>query len=441
MNLSVLVWIGMVVVLSGLAFRRPAYGVSLYMFTFFITPMYWWWGDIVEGYRWNLFAAVILFGSVLLKTNHARSDLNGPSKFMALIAILMAVNALFVHFVLAVDRELSSTLMILLLKIVMLHFVMVAAIRTPADVRIVLWSIVLFASYIGYEATINDRGRFIAGRLEGIGAAGVRNANELASLLGAVIPLGGYLFLTGKPLEKIVAAFATALSLNMVLLCSSRGTFLGLIAAAIIILTMAPKGVRKTVLKGLALGSVALILLLRDPDIVARFMTIFVSAEERDNSAAGRLDIWRAALKQIADYPLGAGGESFSRALGRTYFGRGRSVHNGYLNEMCNWGLQGFALRMAFLTTALLLVRNSGRQSARASNQNESLLAACLMSAMAGTLVTALFGDYLDDEWLVWLAALICVQSRVLGAIPTGATEETRRSVGAGATPASAAAK
>jgi putative inorganic carbon (HCO3(-)) transporter len=424
MSLTLLAWLATFAVLAGLSMRRPAYGVSLYLFTYFINPTFWWWGDPIAAFRWNLFAGVILLTALILQRNRSPEFAGRDSDQLGLIAVLMAVNALGVHLILAPAPDLSARLLILLFKFVLLYFLMIASVRTRADLRLVLWSMITYASYIGYEVLVNDRGRSIAGRLEGIGAAGVQSSNELASLLLSIMPFGGYLFLTGTRREKVVAAVTTSLSLNVLLLCNSRGAFLGLAAAAGTILVMAPKGVRRQIVTGVALGGVVLVLLLGDPQILERFMTVFVSTEERDASADTRTIIWSAALHQIRDHPFGAGGESFSTVYGRYYLpgvgydARGRSVHNGYLNEVTNWGFQGLLLRLAFFYGAFRMARRMGQHCARAGDRDGTLLAACLVSAMAGTLMTAIFGDYLDDEQLIWLAALMVIASRIYAKNP-----------------------
>lgn len=436
MSLMLLGWLGSFAALTWLTLRRPAYGVSLYLFTFFVNPIGWWWGDSIEGFRWNLYAALILAVGVFLNRQQGHNQpamgaTNDPiatkdSQTVGLILKAMLANAVLVHLVLAAPGT-ALTLLILLLKFVPFYFLMVAAIRSRADLRLVIWSLVVCAAYIGYEVTVNDRGMFVSGRLEGITASSVAGSNELASLMLTAIPFGGYLFLTGTRFEKILAAVTTALNLNVFLLCNSRGGFLGLIAAGLAVLAMAPKGARGKIVKGLMLGGLALVLLLRDPEIVQRFMTIFVSSEERDGSSQVRMLIWRAAVRQIIDHPLGAGGESFSHIYGQRYLptvgysDHGRSVHNGFLNEVTNWGFQGLFLRMTFFYLAFRISRRVGRQCALSGNSDGALLGACLMSAGAGILTTAMFGDFLDDDWGIWCVALAAAYGRIYTEQPRAA--------------------
>ena len=451
MSVTLVLWLLIVAGLSVLTLQRAAYGVALYLFTFFVNPTFWPWGEPIENIRWNLLAALILLIGVALQGS--RSDRAKPegmawSTAVGFAAVLMMVNAIAVHVTLAPKPRVSIVLLILLIKYVILYFTMTAAIRKKEDLRLVVWSVVLCASYIGYQATINNAGRIQGGRLENIGAAGVQNANELASLLLAVVPLGGYLFLTGTRREKILAALTTPLVLNVILLCNSRGALLALILAAITIVAMAPKGARRKVLKGLGLGAVALVLLLRDPEIVERFLTVFVDAEERDSSAKARMLIWTGALMQIRDYPFGAGGESFSWVFGDKYLPEaglasgGRAVHNGYLNEATNWGIQGLFLRLLFYGLGLLAVRQMTRRCAKAGDVDGALLGVCLISATIAVLVSAVFGDYLDDDWGIWMVALMVSHATLYASQPAFAeTTVVALPVGTKALPAAVSAQ
>jgi putative inorganic carbon (hco3(-)) transporter len=166
-----------------------------------------------------------------------------------------------------------------------------------------------------------------------------------------------------------------------------------------------------------ALGVIAITLLLNDPDILNRFSTVFVSAEERDGSAAGRLQIWQAAVKMIADHPLGMGGTGFGtysrRYLTEVDIDRGRAAHNGYINEAVEWGVQGLLLRLLLLASAIALGWRTLRAQKDSSNGDAVILGACLLTSMTAYLGTAMFGDYMEEEWGYWIVALLVIYSRL----------------------------
>lgn len=340
MSATALLWLATLAVTAAMSVTRPAWAVALYMATFFAAPQNWWWGDEVPSFRYALAAGVVLIISVFINRPDPRSG--HKLTFVHGAAILMMVNATFVHFFLASKPSISIGNYVEILKYVLLIFLMWQAVRTKDDLRLVLVAIALGAGYIGYEVTINERGYFAGGRLEGVGAPGADSANSLACLLLANLPLTSSLLVNSRLYHKAVVAFSAPLALNVILLCNSRGAFLGLIGAGLAFPLIARGGTRKRALQTMALGGLALFFLLGDPQIMERFSSTFVGSEDRDRSAASRLEFWQAGLAMLKDYPLGDGGGAFKYVQGGKYLRdigveEDRSLHNGYLTEATSW--------------------------------------------------------------------------------------------------------
>jgi hypothetical protein len=413
MNKMLAAWLAITALLTLSSFIRPAYAVALYMFTFLVAPKFWWWGDLIGDYRWNFYAGILLI--IALITSRAAETKREASPFSttaAPILALMIVNAVLVHWLLAVNPDSSYGWLILRLKFILLFFLLQYAIRDEKDFRITMTSIALGIGYIGYEATINERGHFSGGRLEGIGAAGVNSANHLASLLITVLPLGlTAVFTDTKKWLKGLILAASGFAFNVVLMCNSRGAFLGLIVGGFAFLSMASGPARKQSFRILGLAAIASVLLLGDPEIIQRFLTTFNSSAQQDASAQTRIIFWTAARAMVLDYPLGSGGNSFSEGRGWQYLGRGnavdgtRAVHNGFLTEMTDWGVQGFAIEVAFLGAVWLTLRRGRRLALATGDVNALMVFACIATALVAWLVSSFFGDYLNDEWGFWTAA------------------------------------
>lgn len=415
MSTTLLLWLALFVVLSLLAVRRPSWGIAVYMLTYFASPPFWWWGRPIGGFRWNLYGGIILLISVLIHPRSRAFSFGTP--------LLILLNATLVHFLIASNSAVSMASYSLLAKFVLLYWLMLAAVRDHTDLRVVLYALILGSAYIGFEITINEAGSIVRGRLEGVGAPGASNANELGALLATVLPINAYLFLCGKRWEKVMSMACGGLTTNAILLCNSRGVFLGCIAATLCILFFIPKADRKKLLPLCAIGALGLILLLGDPRIIERFSTTFAEKEERDKSASSRLLYWQAAINLISDRPLGSGGNGFKRKYGPRYLSKvgvhvPRSIHNGYLNEACEWGVQGLVLRIIFLAQATLVCWRITQ-----TDSNYAVLGAILLSCLAAFAVTSLFGDRLDAEWGYWIPCL------ALAAVPLARDEDRMKSM------------
>ena len=84
-------------------------------------------------------------------------------------------------------------------------------------------------------------------------------------------------------------------------------------------------------------------------------------------------------------------------------------MHNGYLTEMCSWGIQGGILRYALFFVAILATWRMLRANRDPSPERvfDSLAACAFLSGTAALLVSSCFGDHLDSEWGVWMIALM----------------------------------
>src|SRR6185369_13621126 len=190
-----------------------------------------------------------------------------------------------------------------------------AAIKDRDDFNRTVAAIALGAAYIGWEVTVNKRGDFSGSRLEGVGAPAASTANSLANLMLIALPLAGSLLLRRSWKWRVVSVIAAPLILNVLLLCNSRGAFLGLIGTGAAFFVAARGETRKRAAQSLGIACVALYLLLGDPRIFERYTTTFTGSEQRDSSAASRILFWEAGLRLLNDHPLGAGGGAFKFAL------------------------------------------------------------------------------------------------------------------------------
>jgi putative inorganic carbon (HCO3(-)) transporter len=413
MSLTAAAWVLVAAVLVIRSLQRPAWAIGLYFLTFFAAPHLWWWGEDLPRARYALWSGAALIASVVLYLARINDDDRHRFKLVHYAAIGFALNATFVHFFLATSPPVSLEDYTELLKFVLLFFLLWAGIRNKADFRIVLLAIALGAGYIGYEVTINERGDFNGARLEGVGAPGADTSNGLACLMLATLPLIGSLFIGGLKRDKLVVLATVPLALNVLILCNSRGAFLGLIVAGLTFFLLARGPSRKQALRVLMLGGVLLYFLLGDPEILERFATTFAGSEERDNSAAGRVLFWRAGVLMLIDYPFGAGGGAFKYVHASPYLaqvGSGeapRSLHNGYLTDATDWGVQGLALKLLFVGAAVAAAHRTSKKCRLAGQADHALVGITLISAVVGDLVATVFGSFLNSEWVFWLAACL----------------------------------
>lgn len=412
MSLTSVIWAGLFVLLSVLSVGRAGWAVPLYMLTFFAAPQLWWWGDQLPDLRFALTSGFVLIGAAVLGQSQPET---GRRHFgivqWAVLGIM--VNAVLVHLFLAAGPRHSQTELIELLKFCLLYFLMSSVIKTKADLRLAFVAMAMGAGYIGYEVTVNERGEFSGGRLEGVGAPGADTANSLASLLMTTLPFTGSLLSQSGMTLKALVALTAPLALNVIILCNSRGAFLALIGSGISFVLLSRGKTRKNALQALGLGAVTMYLLMGDPEIIQRFATTFSGAEERDNSASSRIEFWKAGYELLKDHPLGSGGGAFKYVLGERYLRMyttqtdSRSLHNGYLTIATNWGVQGLVLHLVFVFGAMAAAYRTAEACRRAGLTHDALVGTCVIVGGISLLIGAIFGSFLPSEWCYWLVAYL----------------------------------
>ncbi len=428
MSFTVLLWMALFAGLALLTLYRPAWGIVLYLFTFYAEPHFWWWGKWLTGTfgdRINLAAALIFALGVFLHRSTSAFQMPREHRWVLGLIMLYAINATLVHFLFANDPARSLRGMTMIWKQLGLLFLVVAAIRTQYDIRLFVTAITFGSLYIAYEIIFNDRGHISAGRLEGVGAPGAAEANYLAGLMCFMVPPAGHWLFFGKRWQKLLAAGSLILVFEVILRCNSRGAFLALIAGGIWLVFAARGRARRYALTGMVLGSLAAVVMIGDQRIIDRFLTVFASESERDTSAQSRLDFWKTAVRLIAANPQGSGAEAaFKSALGRRFLknyldlDETRAVHNGYLDIAASWGVQGLTLYLVTIGFAWRMVRRAGRRARESGDDSAAFLGVCLESTLVVQLTVCLFISSLDGEWFFWWFALALGFDRVFRAAP-----------------------
>lgn len=412
MSLTSALWAALFILLPALSVARAGWAIPLYMLTFFAAPQLWWWGDQLPDLRYSLTSGFALVVAAFLgQTQPEEGRRHFGLVHWAVVGIVL--NAVLVHLFLAAGPRFSRAELIELSKFCLLFFLMSSVIKTKADLRLAFIAMALGAGYIGYEVTINERGTFSGGRLEGVGAPGADTANSLASLLMTTLPFTGSLISqSGRSLKALVAITAP-LALNVIILCNSRGAFLALIGAGVSFALLSRGETRRNALKALALGALAMYLLMGDPEIVQRFATTFASSEDRDASASSRIEFWKAGWELLKDHPLGSGGGAFKYVLGERYLQTyttqtdSRSLHNGYLTIATSWGIQGLVLHLVFVLGAMVAAYRTSEACRRAGLAHDALVGTCVIVGGIALLIGSVFGSFLPNEWCYWLVAYL----------------------------------
>lgn len=288
----------------------------------------------------------------------------------------------------------------LLLALLLLMLLVDQARRLRALLAVAGLSIASVAVKGGYWALIHG----FSDRVYGPPASHYYDNNHFAILVIMSLPLLALLY--GQSASRglrLAVGGVLALSVCAALSSWSRGA---LLAGSLTLLLMALLQTRQRLwaLTGLA-GLVGLSLWLLPGAWQQRMQSI--AAYQQDDSALGRLEMWRLGWTQALEHPwLGVGFEGWRQAGGTLDW------HSAYVQVLAGLGFPGLALWLTLLLGTLLslLPRALARPARLATGPDPHAWAqACaraLLIALAGYAVGALFlGIAYWEAWLLMVAA------------------------------------
>lgn len=243
------------------------------------------------------------------------------------------------------------------------------------------------------------------------------NSSNLGVYLVLALPLcAGVLLNTGdRRAWRAAAAVAVGLGLVTLVWTSSRGAWLGLVAALLagVVVLAAKRRGRQLLLVIAALAAVVVLLgavVLLTPKAASRLSSL---ADASSRSSQVRLSMWRSSVRMVADRPLlGFGPNSFVAAF-PPYRERGQedgaegyrvteSAHNLFADAGTSAGVPGVLALVAIIAASGVAVARWTR------SQEDALGPAAVAGALAGSLVALQF-HYVTMDTGPLIASLVGV--------------------------------
>jgi O-antigen ligase len=314
----------------------------------------------------------------------------GSWRFGRARSVVLAYLMFVVWFVLSAtqarDTTASYASVVEFSKLVLPFLVGITMLDGEKDWRPMFWTIVLALGYVGFENNLNYvRGYNFAS--EGFG--GMDN-NFFGAVLVTGIGPAVALVLTSKSwYARGLAAAAGALILHTVLLTFSRGAMVGLLAIGLTAAVMMPK--RPKYIAALVV-TVLLTVRLTGPQLAARYATTFAAAEERDQSAESRVDLWRDCLTVIEAYPVfGVGPANWVVIASSFGWPPGKSAHSVWMETAAEVGIPGVLALMLFFGGAGAKLWPIARERQTDANRYEVAVALGVVLSIVGFAVAGQF--------------------------------------------------
>jgi O-antigen ligase len=245
-------------------------------------------------------------------------------------------------------------------------------------------------------------------------------AEWLGAYLVLCFALGVALLSQGRPAGRLLVGAALSLILVATLLTMTRGAYLGLVAAAIVLVAVLRPwryATRRWLLAVpgalVAVGLVLAVPQLRQEAgaVESRALSTF---DVNEGSVAIRFDLWKAGIAMVADHPLlGTGPDTYPLAFphyrdtmlaSRRQFWlhyRPESPHNQYLAIAAGSGLPALAAYLAFIAMVLARLAEAARRAA--SPALKLTLTAVLAALVAHAVADAFMTADIAGSWLFWV--------------------------------------
>jgi O-antigen ligase len=424
----------------GLAlFRNPLWGLYGYVAVFYLHPPSRWWGAALPDLRWALFAAAVTF----IATLRVPRDPSRPSWISTTPAkLLLAYTVwLWLQNLWALDADDQMTISVLFTKYIVLFYLIYRLIDTPQKVQWFLLTHIAGCAYLGWLA-FNAR---VSGRLEGVGGPGIDEANALAMQMGTGVVIAAMLMLGVKGWVRWACFAAMPFLLNTMVLAGSRGAFVAVLAAGLMLWYLTPPRNKLMFYIFGGLGGV-LFFMLANQLFLGRVETITAVTQqdaEVDRSAESRVVLAKAQLEMAKSYPFGTGHRgtavlstkyldpmylSRSRVNGKTVYGQ-RSSHNTFLTALVEQGLLGAFLYLSMWLWVVRTLIKLKRTFVEDKDPTRLVLTAALGGALIMVFVAGQFVDYLKAEVQVWCMILLACMAD-MAVRPATSTEQAPATAG-----------
>ena len=292
----------------------------------------------------------------------------------------------------------------ILVKTLVIFVVLVNVVRTELRLKLLILLVLAVSVYLSINA-INDyrmgvfqvgdmETRRIVGRIKGL----FENSNDLALHLVTMIPIAVALGISGRnPLKKLVYFGITGLMVGAVIVTFSRGGFIGLVAATVVLVRRLGKK-NRVATTGALVFAVILFLALAPGAFSTRLSTIFNSAADITGSASQRTQVLKRSVVVALRYPVfGVGIGNFRHKSPRNL-----ETHNAYTQVGAEMGLAAMVVYILFLIHPIRRMRLIENESfAHPDRRRFYYLSIGLQASLIGFMFSSFFGA-VAYQWYVY---------------------------------------
>ena len=306
----------------------------------------------------------------------------------------------------------------LLLKALVIFIVLINVTRTELRLKLLMWLAFAVSLYLAFwavsdysngvfrEGTAYNNNQRIGGAIRGL----FRNSNDLALHLVTMVPLAlGFAFASKNFLKRIVYVGMGALFVAAVVVTFSRGGFLGLFIAALVLLRKIGRK-NKLLSTGALVVAMVTLLSLAPGTYFDRIGTIFSSASDTTGSSSQRTEILKRSIRVTLRYPLfGVGVGNFHHKSVHELV-----THNAYTQVSSEMGIPALVIYLMLMIYPLRRLRQIEAETEnRPDKRKFHYWSIGIQASLIAYMVSSFFGA-VAYQWYVYFIVGYAVALRRL---------------------------
>ena len=351
------------------------------------------------------YTGVVMLAVFAFSQLSAEGNLTARPKEINLVLLLILAALLSMPMAVEIS-DAWKTFSEILVKTVIVFIVIVNVVRTENRLKL-LWFLVLGVSIYLSVSAINDYrlGVFqvgdvathdarIAGRIKGL----FENSNDLAMHLVSMIPIAvGLAFYKAGLFRKLIFLGVAGLMTGAVVVTFSRGGFIGLVAAVLLLVRRLGRKNRTLTTAALVLA-VIMFLVMAPGAYSGRLATVFNSSADLTGSSSQRTEVLKRSFWVTLRYPLfGVGIGNFPHKSPRNLV-----THNSYTQVSAEMGIPALVVYILFLVHPLKRLRLIEKESYEHPDRSKFYyLSVGLQASLVGFMFASFFGS-VAYHWYVY---------------------------------------
>ena len=305
-----------------------------------------------------------------------------------------------------------------LLKAIVIFIVFVNVTRTENRLKLMIWLALAVSLYLSFyavsdymngifrEGTAANNNQRIGGAIRGL----FGNSNDLALHLVTMVPLAiGFAFGSKNAIKKLLYIGFGALFIAAIVVTFSRGGFIGLFIASIVLVRKIGRR-NKLLSTGALVVALMAILTLAPASYMGRISTIFSSSADVTGSSSQRTEILKRSIWVTLRYPL------FGVGMGNFHF---KSVHelvthNAYTQVSSEMGIPALVLYIMLMVYPLRRLREIEAQTENLPDKRRlHYWSIGIQASIVAYMVSSFFGAVAYQWYIYYLVGYAVALRRI----------------------------